>query len=149
MKNNVYSKLYQVHKPDIILLNPVVSRTESKYVLNNNQSNRYILNSYTLNTDKSLDSYGQNYKSYSDINAGQISYYVNKDSENIFNRQFTKNIIYQDPMGSMKPSYNSVLEKQSCEKDDCFSFIKDTQFHREDIISLQMRRSNQERFIPK
>jgi hypothetical protein len=110
----------------------------------------------TLNNDKSLNRYGQGYTSYSDINSGQILYYISKDTEDTFyeplfsNKLNTIGTMYQDPMGSMKPQYDRVQNRSVIENDEyCLSFMKDTEFHREDILSLQMRRKNQERYAPR
>lgn len=116
----------------------------------------------TLTTDKSLDCYGQGYTSYADVNAGQCLYYISKDREDAFyepifsKKAHSVGTMYKDPMGSMKPQYdripyNPILDTKSCDDTDeyCSSFIKDTMFHREDLIALQMRRHNQERFAPR
>jgi hypothetical protein len=107
----------------------------------------------TLTTDKSLNRYGQGYNSYDDINAGQCSYYINDNTKDVFHKPILStmfnsvNTLYQDPMGTVKPHYDRVIDK-SYNYDYCLSFIKDTQYQREDIMSLQMRRRNQEVFGP-
>ena len=61
--------------------------------------------------DENLDNYGQNYKSYADVNAGQIMYYINKSREDpYYNPLFVSSAkvdgyLYQDPMGALKPQY--------------------------------------------
>ena len=120
----------------------------------------------TLTLDKSLNRYGQSYTSYADINAGQILYYVNKNTEDaFFEPLFSKKAVsvgtmYQDPMGAMKPQYDRIPIKQSnpvidnkgaCGETDeyCLSFMRDTQFQREDMLARQMRKSNQQRYEPR
>jgi hypothetical protein len=119
----------------------------------------------TLNSDKSLNRYGQGYKSYADVNAGQYLYYTVNDLEDtLFKPLFSRNAtvvgnMYKDPMGSMKPEYTRIPhEKQdhAILTDPCdvtggysLSYIKDTQAHREDLLSYQMRKRNQERYTPR
>lgn len=118
----------------------------------------------TLSTDKSLDGYGQKYKSYSDVNAGQYLYYIGKEREDVFYEPlFSKKAIvvgklYKDPMGAIKPHYdrvpieNPVLIGQKSGNvcgDFCLSYIKDSQFHREDLLSRQMHRRNEQRYAPR
>jgi hypothetical protein len=117
----------------------------------------------TLTHDKSLDCYGQNYKSYADVNAGQISYYISKEREDAFYEPlFSKNAtsvgtMYKDPMGSMKPQYDRYPNEEydpirnTCDVkgEYCLSWLKDSQYHREDILSKQMRKINQQRYLPR
>ena len=116
----------------------------------------------SLTTDKSLNHYGQGYKSYSDINSGQILYYISKDREDtfykpLFSREATAvGTLYKDPMGSIKPHYDRIPVEQYnttklCGESDkyCLSFMKDTQFHREDILSRQMSKQNSQRYEPR
>jgi hypothetical protein len=116
----------------------------------------------SLTTDKSLNRYGQGYKLYSDINSGQILYYISKDREDTFYKPlFSREAIavgtlYKDPMGSIKPHYDRVPVEQYnptklCGESDkyCLSFMKDTQFHREDILSRQMSKQNRQRYEPR
>ena len=116
----------------------------------------------SLTTDKSLNRYGQGYKSYSDINSGQILYYISKDREDtfykpLFSREATAvGTLYKDPMGSIKPHYDRIPVEQYnptklCGESDkyCLSFMKDTQFHREDILSRQMSKQNSQRYEPR
>ena len=115
----------------------------------------------SLNIDKSLNNYGKGYTSYSDINTGQYVYYINKEREDPFYKPlFSKEAIsigtmYKDPMGSIKPQYNRIPLNQNNETDEtdetneyALSFMKDTQFHREDILALQMRKKNEQRYEP-
>jgi len=118
----------------------------------------------TLNSNKSLDNYGQCYKSYADVNAGQILYYIDKDRQDafyepLFSKQATSvGTLYKDPMGAMKPQYDRIPNKKynpilgdQCDVagEFCLSYMKDTQFHREDLLALEMRKINQERYAPR
>ena len=116
-----------------------------------------------INFNKELDGYGQNYKSYSDINAGQYTYYVTKDQEDAYyepifsEKRETKGVLFKDPMGSLKPYYirNSDNKCDITSNDDNVSdnygssFSKDTNRHRADLISRQMSKMNTQRYAPR
>jgi hypothetical protein len=112
-----------------------------------------------INTTESLRGYGQNYRTYSDINAGQIYYYIDKSIEDpFFSPNFTipaqtNGLLYRDPMGGMDPEYNrEPLTKRDClnTKNSNYigglSWMEDTTEHREDILSKQMSRQNREKY---
>jgi hypothetical protein len=119
----------------------------------------------TLITNKDLDKYGQRYRSYKDVDAGYIKYYIDRDIEDAFFKPnfptegTSVGVMYQDPMGSMKPQYDLIplksfgnpLTDDKCDVagDYGLSFMKDTQFHREDLNSRQMRVINQQRYSPR
>lgn len=117
----------------------------------------------TLTTDKKLDFYGQNYKSYSDVNAGSVMYYMSNDiSNSIFSPVFSTEVdvigqVYKDPMGNMKPEYTRLpkpvnfIKRDPCTSNGDFglSWINDSQYHREDIMSKQMSTRNQQRYEPR
>jgi hypothetical protein len=114
----------------------------------------------SIYTDRTLDNYGQNYKSYSDINAGQITYYIDKSREDVFYEPLFNTsaqmvgTLYKDPMGVIKPEYNRYPLKcrdplNMNKHSGGLSWITDTQSHREDLIALQMRRQNQSRYEPR
>lgn len=109
-----------------------------------------------------LDNYGQNYKSYADVNAGQIMYYINKSLKDpYFNPNFVTSTtatgtLYQDPMGAMKPRYNrkpltanNPIGPRRNNYEGSLSWMEDSLSHRQDLLSLQMRRRNQERYAPR
>uniref|UniRef100_A0A6C0LWS5 Uncharacterized protein n=1 Tax=viral metagenome TaxID=1070528 RepID=A0A6C0LWS5_9ZZZZ len=109
--------------------------------------------------DKGLDNYGQNYNDYSSINAGQIMYYNDKSIEDpFFNPNFvttakTTAINYKDPMGSIKPQYTRSPLKAlrhvgptRNNYDGCLSWIQDSTGFREDIMALQMKKGNQQKY---
>lgn len=109
--------------------------------------------------DDKLTNYGQKYKGYEDVNAGQISYYVDKSiSEPFFQPIFARNArmfatLYQDPMGSMKPQYDrqplnrfNPIDTKNRVYYGGLSWIEDSCESREDIISRQMRKTNQQKY---
>jgi hypothetical protein len=116
----------------------------------------------TINTNKKLTRYGQDYKNYEDIDAGQITYYVDNSIKNPFNLPVfatSANVlrtVYKDPMDSIKPHYyrtpmtnRDALNTNNSNYQGCLSFIQDSNEFREDIISKQMSRNNQQRWEPR
>ena len=109
-------------------------------------------------TDKSLDNYGKSYKTYSDIKAGHITYYVDKSIKDpFFDPIYTipahiTGELYKDPMDSFKSQYErhflnrDPINSVNCSYNGCLSWIQDSQEHREDIISKQMRKHNEQRW---
>ena len=106
------------------------------------------------------DDYGKsNYRTYKDVNLGQILYYNDKSIEDpFFNPNFTNSArmnatLFQDPMNSLKPNYNRVplkcdnhLNTTRNHYDGELSWMEDTQEFREDLMARQMRKRNQERW---
>ena len=116
----------------------------------------------TLLDDESLDKYGQGYKSYADVNAGQYMYYINRSLEDpYFNPNFVTSatatgVLYKDPMGAIKPRYNrkpltdnDPMGPERNNYEGCLSWMEDSLSHRQDLLALQMRRGNQERYAPR
>jgi hypothetical protein len=118
----------------------------------------------TLSTDNSLNNYGKGYKSYGDVNAGQILYYIDKATEDAFyeplysTKAMSIGTLYQDPMGAIKPQWERVPNEKydpilgnKCHINEYVgsSFMKDSQFHREDLLALQMRKHNETRYPPR
>jgi hypothetical protein len=113
-----------------------------------------------VNTDERLNCYGANYKGYSDINAGQVMYYIDKSIEDpFFSPVFattaeTTGYLFQDPMGAMKPHYNRTpitcdnpITRSRCKGyEGGLSWIQDSGNQREDIISKQMSFTNQQKW---
>ena len=111
-----------------------------------------------ISSHKSLENYGKKYRTYSDINAGHITYYIDKSIQDpFFEPIFTipANVtgeLYKDPMDSFKPQYERHFLKKdpinstSCSYNGCLSWIEDSQEHREDLISRQMRKHNEQRW---
>lgn len=113
-------------------------------------------------TDPKLRNYGKGYRTYSDIYAGQISYYVNRSQEDAFYEpNFTTSsqmigTLYKDPMGSIKPQYdiypltcNNPITSHNDNYEGELSWIQDSQFHRQDLMAKQMRTRNQTLWQPR
>lgn len=108
--------------------------------------------------DSNLTNYGQKYRTYSDIDAGQVLYYINKSQQDPFyypvfssSAQVYGNL-YKDPMGSIKPEYNRVplnhydrFETRN-NYDGNLSWIADSQEYREDLMASQMSKFNQQKW---
>lgn len=113
--------------------------------------------------NKNLDNYGSGFMPYKTIRDGQIEYYYDKSIEDPYFKPLygqkaeISKVMYKDPMGSMKPEYNrewlSNTENPTVTTTKqypyCLSYIQDTQSHREDMLAHQMRRRNQERWMPR
>lgn len=112
--------------------------------------------------DESLNRYGQRYNTYSDINAGQIMYYVDKSIADPFflpvfaTSAGVQGTLYRDPMGAFKPQYdreplkcNDRLNTQKTSYDGCLSWIQDSQEYRENLVASQMRKMNEQRWTPR
>lgn len=91
------------------------------------------------------------YKSYDEIKIGQVMYYQRDDFRNVyFNPLFSdqaivKKNMYRDPMGNIKPSFirESTLHSHDNNR---LTWLRDTQWQRNDIISKQMWERNQSRY---
>lgn len=116
----------------------------------------------TIATDTKLNDYGKGYRTYSDINAGQIMYYVDKSIQDpFFEPNFTTSAraygtLYRDPMGAFKPQYDREplispdhLNTMKDSYGGGLSWIKDSMEHREDLMARQSRKRNQERWEPR
>jgi hypothetical protein len=92
--------------------------------------------------DKSLNCYGQGYNGYSDINAGQILYYTNRNTRDInFSNDSTVSCApYVDPMDNSVP-FVDVKVGGGCGSDGdyCLSWLRDSQYQRDDITSFNLR----------
>ena len=106
--------------------------------------------------------YGKDYKTYDDISAGQITYYVdNSIKDPFFSPNFVTTArmeadVYKDPMSAMKPQYNRFPIKCNnpitSKKDNYeygLSWINDSTAHRQDIMARQMRKRNEQRWSPR
>lgn len=110
-------------------------------------------------TREDLKGYGQNYKDYKDINAGQILYYNDKSIEDPFitplfgTQANATGYMYQDPMGGLKPHYerkpftsHNPLNTKNTNYTGNLSFISDTNAHREDLLAHGLWRRNQQAY---
>src|SRR3989344_4237511 len=112
---------------------------------------------------KDLDNYGQGYTPYKDIRDGQIYYYVDRSIDDAYFKPVFAEpaietaVLYKDPMGALKPEYTRTpvvnTENPTVTTPEfypyCLSFIQDTQSFREDLMSYQMRKRNQQRWEPR
>jgi len=102
-----------------------------------------------ISSDKSLDNYGKSYRTYSDINTGHITYYLDKSFKDplYLRKSFSHGLFYTDPMGTSKPQHERYnLDQYDPINDDRsnkgLSWIEDSQEHREDLMSRQMIKPN-------
>ena len=116
----------------------------------------------TVDSDNKLNNYGKHYKDYSDINAGQLVYYINNElAEPFYRPNFvtsanTISKVEKDPMGKLYPSYTREplkdpdhLNTTKKYYDGCLSWIQDSTSHREDLMSKQMEKFNRHRWEPR
>jgi len=108
-----------------------------------------------------LKGYGQNYKTYSDINSGQIIYYTDPDLnapyyEPLFDDQTYGKILFRTPMGGIKPEYPRVVNYSNPMTDTTTNFspcglswMRDTQQFRQDILTGYTVKMNQQRWQPR
>lgn len=106
--------------------------------------------------DKSLNCYGKSYNSYADVNTGQILYYTDRNSKDLnFPSTTTASCnMYTSPMSTSKPyldltskqDYNPITD-DTCDVTGsyCLSWIRDSQFQRDDILAFKMRGLNANR----
>jgi len=102
--------------------------------------------------DDNLYKYGQDYKNYEDIHAGQIQYYVDENlAPVLFQPNFTINSningqIFKDPMGSIKfqSTRNPLLINGSNISE--YQSIRDEMEHRENLMHSQMAIPNQSNY---
>ena len=115
-----------------------------------------------LNTiyDEKYTNYGKAFNSYENINDGQVVYYVDKSIQDAFYKPVysepaeESTVLYKDPMGAMKPEHNrrALVNTQNPTVTTTrhypysLSFLQDTQSYREDLIALQQRKHNQEKW---
>lgn len=90
--------------------------------------------------------YGPNYPSYSAIGGGDVFYYYDSDIGRPFIRPLfdadalVARVDYVDPMGSYKPHYYRQTDKVA---GPGLTWLRDSQFQRNDIIASQIWRRNQ------
>jgi hypothetical protein len=110
-------------------------------------------------TDPRMKNYGQRYKNYGDIRAGQIVYYVDESIQdpyatpNFVMKANVKSQLYQDPMSSIKPVY--VREYKCEDKINStrnkfkygLSWLEDSTRHKEDLMSLQMSKMHEQSWM--
>lgn len=105
------------------------------------------------------DNYGACYQPYETIRDGQIKYYVDRSIEDPYFPPLyaapakAVTVLFKDPMDAMKPEYsripltNNRNPTTTCRDSyPCLSFTEDTQSHREDLLSYQMRKRLQQKW---
>lgn len=96
--------------------------------------------------DPRYSSYGDPYRSYSDINLGQVQYYYSDIDAaalpNFITRTNIDYVDFRDPMGAEKPYYvrNASLDDVRAHAED--QTRADELFHREDFMNSLMSKSN-------
>ena len=98
--------------------------------------------------DPKYQNYGDQYRSYGDVNLGQIQYYYS-DIENIKRPNFITRskvdfMTYTDPMGKELPEYVREVSLHDIKKDVHDQYTSDNLYFREDLMERQMRRRNSE-----
>lgn len=95
--------------------------------------------------------YGKSYRWYNDINAGQITYYIDKSLQDAYfnpvytNEALIKRYCYKDPMD--KTSIMWIRRGMISDKNDaCLSSITDLNEIREEQLSTMMRARNRQRY---
>lgn len=96
------------------------------------------------------------YENYSSIQGGQIQYYIDSTTMNPY---YTPNFItpalvqgvdFVDPNLAVKPQYERFPAQNyswNRDYDECDSFTHDTLEFRQDIMSKQMRKQNQQSYV--
>lgn len=96
--------------------------------------------------DPRFTSYGDPWRSYSDINLGSVNYYYSDvDSyryPNFVTRSKVDFIEYTDPMGKVKPYYQRTAALQDVRPYVENQWMSDTNYFRENIMEEQMRAAN-------
>lgn len=94
----------------------------------------------------------QQYNSYTDVDGGQLTYYVDDYLTQAYfppNYQIRSSIrphVFVDPMGSRKPEYNRKPIMQTASYISDYRSDQDQIGFREDIMSLQSRKRDQQDF---
>lgn len=110
--------------------------------------------------DPKYENYGRGSMPYEDIRDGDITYYVDKSIQSpfykpVFSEPAEERLsLFQDPMGAMKPNADRIplvnvdnpVTTTATSYPYCLSFIQDSQSHREDLMSYQQRKHNQEKW---
>lgn len=109
----------------------------------------YDLIDDNMDRNPKLTRYGKDYKGYSTVNAGEIQYYVNTDTAGAFYSPVydvkTKGMGYMfvDPMGSERMQFVREVRPEPYSK---LSWLNDSSKFREDVIALQQRTHNEQRY---
>ena len=106
--------------------------------------------------DPRFANYGDPYRSYSDVNLGNVQYYYSDVDAyrypNFITRSNVDFIEYTDPMGTVKPYYQRTATLNDVRPFVENQFMMDTTYFRENIMESAMQRRNsqlwQNRFAP-
>lgn len=101
-------------------------------------------------------SYGDPYRSYSDVNLGSVSYYYSDIDAyrmpNFISRSNTDFVTFRNPNGEVWPEYNRTASMDDVRAHVENQTTADELFHREDLTSKLMQKSDrinyQRRFAP-
>ena len=106
--------------------------------------------------DVHLDEFGKTYKTYSDINAGNIRYWTDNSRHEPFynpvfvNPAYVESTVLKDPMGAMRPQYHrypigtrNPINTSNTNFRHCLSWMDDSIEHREDIMARQNRKNDE------
>lgn len=112
--------------------------------------------------DPHMREYGKKYSGYSDIKAGDIMYYIDKERQNALSSpNFTipanvETSLYSNPMNGVWPIYerqpifdNNVLDTKNRTYFTGLSSLDDSTEFRESLMNLQMRKQNRKRYEPR
>jgi hypothetical protein len=98
--------------------------------------------------DPKFNSYGDGYRSYVDIDQGNVQYYYTDidayRKPNFISRTKVDHMIYKDPMGKELPEYGFNTSLQDVKREVQEQYLADDLMHREDIMERQMRKRNSE-----
>lgn len=98
--------------------------------------------------DPRFASYGDPYRSYSDVNLGNVQYYYSDVDAYKFPNFITRTkvdfIDYTDPMGTVKPYYQRDASLEDVRPFVENQWMSDSTYFRENIMESQMRKRNAE-----
>jgi hypothetical protein len=98
--------------------------------------------------DPRFTGYGDPYRSYTDVNLGNVNYYYSDVDAyripNFISRSKVDFIEYQDPMGRVKPEYQRMAGTNDTRPFVENQWMNDTNYFRENIMESQMRKRNAE-----
>lgn len=98
--------------------------------------------------DPRLTGYGTGYRSYTDINAGQVRYYYSDIDAyrrpNFISRSNVDHMDFQNPMGAILPEYHRKIISENGRELVEDQYLRDTIHHRESMMESLMRKRNSE-----
>lgn len=98
--------------------------------------------------DPRFNSYGDQYRSYGDVNLGQVQYYYSDidayRNPNFDTRSKVDFIDFHDPMGRVIPEYNRQVGVNDIKAEVQAQYDADAIYHREDLSEKLLRKRNSE-----